>query len=85
LTERSVSDLAKRGVVVKVGARGFDLRVSNRGYAEHIRAVASGRGGDAAATAVAERGLLAKWVPSGSRRRSCPSRASKSNTYRNAM
>jgi len=49
VSPRSITDLAKRGIVVRAD-RGFDRRKSVRGYCDHLRKLATGRGGDAAIT-----------------------------------
>jgi terminase small subunit / prophage DNA-packing protein len=60
VSPRSCTDLAKRGIIVRgPGRTGFLLRASLRGYAEHMRKLATGRGGESAiASATAERGRL---------------------------
>ena len=60
MSPRSCTDLAKRGIIVRApGRTGFAPRVSLRGYAEHMRKLATGRGGESAiASATAERGRL---------------------------
>jgi phage terminase Nu1 subunit (DNA packaging protein) len=62
VSPRSCTDLAKRGIIVRgPGRTGFLLRASLRGYAEHMRKLATGRGGETAiASATAERGRLLK-------------------------
>jgi phage terminase Nu1 subunit (DNA packaging protein) len=62
VSPRSITDLAKRGIVVRSAkGRGFDLRLSTRGHADHLRRLAGGRGGEGAInTATAERARLAK-------------------------
>jgi terminase small subunit / prophage DNA-packing protein len=61
VSPRSITDLAKRGIVVRADGGGFDQRKSVRGYCDHLRKLATGRGGDAAiATATVERARLAK-------------------------
>jgi phage terminase Nu1 subunit (DNA packaging protein) len=61
VSPRSITDLTKRGIVVRRGARGFDLRASLRGYTGHLRKLATGRGGEAGiATGTVERARLAK-------------------------
>lgn len=58
VSEVTVSALARRGLVVKAGRRGFDLEASVRGYCQHLREQASGRKqGDTPQT---ERARLAK-------------------------
>jgi terminase small subunit / prophage DNA-packing protein len=60
VSPRSITDLAKRGIVVRSpGRTGFLLRESLRGHADHLRRLAGGRGGEAAiATATAQRARL---------------------------
>ena len=60
VSPRSITDLAKRGIVVRATAgKGFDLRLSLRGYADHQRKLATGRGGESAInTATAQRTRL---------------------------
>jgi terminase small subunit / prophage DNA-packing protein len=62
VSPRSCTDLAKRSIIVRgPGRSGFLLRPSLRGYAEHMRKLATGRGGESAiASATAERGRLLK-------------------------
>ena len=60
VTIRTITDLAKRGIIVRAG-RGYALRASVRGYCDHLRKLATGRGGDQAiASATAERARLAR-------------------------
>lgn len=61
ISTRAVSDLAKRGIVVRAG-RGYALAASVRGYCDHLRTLATGRGGNEAAisNATIERGRLAR-------------------------
>jgi terminase small subunit / prophage DNA-packing protein len=60
VSPRSCTDLAARGIIVRgPGRTGFLLRESLRGYAEYMRRLAGGRGGESAiASATAERGRL---------------------------
>lgn len=62
VSPRSITDLAKRGIVYWADkGGGFDMSRSVRGYCEHLRKLAAGRGGEVAiATATAERARLAK-------------------------
>jgi phage terminase Nu1 subunit (DNA packaging protein) len=61
VSPRSITDLAKRGIVMRADGGGFDKRKSVRGYCDYLRKLATGRGGDAAiATATIERARLAK-------------------------
>lgn len=62
LGARSITDLTKRGILVRAGkGPGYDLRKSVRGYCEHLRELATGRGGEGAITsATAERARLAR-------------------------
>jgi phage terminase Nu1 subunit (DNA packaging protein) len=49
VSPRSTTDLAQKGVIVRAeGRTGFLLRESLRGYADHLRKLAGGRGGEAA-------------------------------------
>jgi phage terminase Nu1 subunit (DNA packaging protein) len=49
VSPRSTTDLAQKGVIVRAeGRTGFLLRESLRGYADHQRKLAAGRGGEAA-------------------------------------
>ena len=58
VSPRSITDLAKRGIVVRA-KRGFDEHKSVRGYCDHLRKLAAGRGGESAiAGATAERARL---------------------------
>jgi phage terminase Nu1 subunit (DNA packaging protein) len=61
VTVRTITDLAKRGVIVRSG-NGYALTASVRDYCDHLRKLATRRGGNEAtiATATAERGRLAK-------------------------
>ena len=57
---RTVSGLAKRGIILRSG-RGFDRDDSVRRYCAHLRELATGRGGEAAiAGATVERARLLK-------------------------
>jgi terminase small subunit / prophage DNA-packing protein len=60
VSPRSCTDLASRGIIVRgPGRTGFLLRESLRGYADHMRKLATGRGGESAiSSATAERGRL---------------------------
>jgi terminase small subunit / prophage DNA-packing protein len=62
VSPRSCTDLAARGIIVRgPGRTGFLLRESLRGYADHLRKLATGRGGESAiAAATAERSRLLK-------------------------
>jgi phage terminase Nu1 subunit (DNA packaging protein) len=60
ITRRTVSDLAKRGIMVRSG-RNYAPIESVRGYCDHLRKLATGRGGETAiASATADRARLAK-------------------------
>lgn len=60
VTTRTITDLAKRGIIVRAG-RGYALTASVHGYCDHLRKLATGRGGDQAiASATAERARLAR-------------------------
>ena len=59
VSKRTISDLAKRGMVVRAGG-GYALADSVRRYCSHLRELAIGRGGESAiASATAERARLA--------------------------
>jgi terminase small subunit / prophage DNA-packing protein len=60
VSPRSISDLAGRGIVVRAAGRtGYLLRESVRGHADHLRKLATGRGGEGAIAAqTAERARL---------------------------
>ncbi|WP_191569056.1 terminase small subunit [Paracoccus yeei] len=61
LNERTVRDLVDRGVVTRTGRGRYDLFGSILAYVEHLRAVAAGRGGEAASYDLTrERARLAK-------------------------
>ena len=61
VTTRTITDLATRGIVVRAG-RGYALAASVKGYCDHIRKLAMGRGSDeqAMSNATIERGRLAR-------------------------
>ena len=60
ISTRAVTDLAKRGIVVRAGT-GYALEASVRGYCEHLRKLATGRGeASVATTAAQERAKLAR-------------------------
>lgn len=59
--DRTVRDFADRGLVIRAGRGRYRLVASVRSYCEHLRATASGRGGeDEAKTLTAERTRLAR-------------------------
>ncbi len=61
VSERTLRDLAAEGHVVKFGRSRYRRDASIRAYCDHLRGVASGRGGDeAVATLTAERARLAR-------------------------
>lgn len=61
ISAQAVAALGRRGVIGKVGPRGYVLKDAVRKYAEHLRQALLGRGGaDAAATAAKQRARLAK-------------------------
>jgi len=61
VSQRTVRDLATRGIVVKAGGRGlYDLPRSVAGYCAHLRDQAAGRAGDAQAGLAAQRARQAK-------------------------
>jgi terminase small subunit / prophage DNA-packing protein len=60
LSQRAVRDLSARGIITPVRRGRFELAASVRGYVEHLRSVASGRGGEVAVLELsAERAKLA--------------------------
>ncbi|GEO99509.1 hypothetical protein GCM10007887_24240 [Methylobacterium haplocladii] len=59
LSSRRVSQLAEKGIVVRVGRGRFDLDASTLNYIRHLREVAAGRG-EGAPDLTAERARLAK-------------------------
>src|SRR4029077_1733302 len=60
VTTRTIRNLTKRGIITRAG-RNYALTASVRGYCEHLRKLATGRGGDTAiASAPAERARLAR-------------------------
>ena len=60
VTARTIRALAKRRIIIRSG-RNFALTESGRGYCEHLRKLATGRGGETAiASATTERGRLAR-------------------------
>jgi terminase small subunit / prophage DNA-packing protein len=62
VSTKTIRELAGRGIVVRAGRGAYELRASVRGYAEHLRAIATGKaGGEAvAASAAAARARLAE-------------------------
>lgn len=46
LSNRSITDLAGRGLVVRIKRGRFDVRASIRAYVDHLRELAAGRGAD---------------------------------------
>jgi phage terminase Nu1 subunit (DNA packaging protein) len=61
-SERTVRDLAGRGIIVRVGLGRYSLRASVAGYIAHLREIAAGRGsatGPGALDLVSERARLA--------------------------
>ena len=61
VTVRTITDLAKRDIITRSGD-GIALAASVRGYCDHLRKLATGRGGDekAISNATVERGRLAR-------------------------
>ncbi len=60
VTTRTVTDLARRGIVVREGSR-YAVAESVKRYCAHLRDIATGRGGEAAVgSATAQRARLAK-------------------------
>lgn len=61
VADRTLRDLAERGLVVKAGRGSYELAASVRRYCEHLREIAAGRGGEAGVLDLtAERARLAK-------------------------
>lgn len=61
VTDRSVRDFADRGIITRIGRGKYKLLESIRLYTEHLRGVASGRGGkDGVLDLTAERARHAK-------------------------
>ncbi|WP_371055733.1 DNA packaging protein [Rhodosalinus sp. K401] len=61
LSPAALSGLVKRGIAVKMGRDAYDLRETVGNYAEHLRGIASGRGGEAETlTLTGERARLAR-------------------------
>jgi phage terminase Nu1 subunit (DNA packaging protein) len=61
VTDRSIRDFADRGIITKIGRGKYKLLESVRLYTEHLRGVASGRGGeDGVLDLTAERARHAK-------------------------
>jgi phage terminase Nu1 subunit (DNA packaging protein) len=55
-SDRNIRDLTKRGILVAVGKNRYDVAASVPRYCEHLRTLATGRGGEAAiATGTAAR------------------------------
>ncbi|MDD9745513.1 MULTISPECIES: terminase small subunit [Marinovum] len=61
LSSGALTDLKKRGIAVHLGHDAYDLKATVRAYVEHLRGVASGRGGEEHTVQLsAERARLAK-------------------------
>ena len=61
ITERAVSDLAARGIVIKDEHGKYDRAESVRAYCNHLREIAAGRGGEQAQVSLAsEQSRLSK-------------------------
>jgi phage terminase Nu1 subunit (DNA packaging protein) len=61
LSSGVLSDLKRRGIAVHLGHDAYDLERTVRAYVEHLRGVASGRGGEEhVASLTAERARLAR-------------------------
>lgn len=61
VSERSIREFAERGIVLKTGRGRYRLIESTRLYTEHLRGIASGRGGEGGVLDLtAERARLAK-------------------------
>lgn len=61
ISPAALSDLTKRGIAVRLRFDSYDLLNSTRNYIEHLRAAASGRGGEEQALTLAgQRARLAK-------------------------
>jgi terminase small subunit / prophage DNA-packing protein len=50
ISKKAVNELAARGIIVRSG-NGYALKASVRGYCDHLRKLATGRGGEAAISA----------------------------------
>ena len=60
-SDRNIRDLTKRGILVPVGRNRYDMAQSVPRYCEHLRTLATGRGGEAAiATGTRARARLAE-------------------------
>lgn len=61
LTSGALTDLKKRGIAVHLGHDAYDLKATVSAYVQHLRGIASGRGGEEQAlTLTAERARLAR-------------------------
>lgn len=61
LSSGALTDLKKRGIAVHLGHDAYDLAATVRAYVQHLRGVASGRGGEEhTANLTAERARLAR-------------------------
>src|ERR1700732_4299450 len=61
VTEKTIRDLARRGIVARDGRDHYTRNESVRRYCAHLRDLATGRGGETAiASATAERARLAR-------------------------
>ena len=59
--ERTIRDLADRGIIAKVARGKYDLAASVKSYCSHVREVAAGRGGESGvASLTSERARLAR-------------------------
>lgn len=61
LTSGALTDLKKRGIAVHLGHDAYDLAATVRAYVQHLRGIASGRGGEEQAlNLTGERARLAR-------------------------
>lgn len=61
VSEQTVRDLARKGIVVRKGRGAYDLAQSVGNYSDHLREMAAGRGGESGInTLTAERARLAR-------------------------
>lgn len=61
LSSGALTDLKKRGIAVHLGHDAYDLAATVRAYVQHLRGIASGRGGEEQAlNLTAERARLAR-------------------------
>lgn len=61
LSSGALTELKKKGIAVHLGHDAYDLQATVRAYVQHLRGIASGRGGEEQAlTLTAERARLAR-------------------------